>query len=95
MSEPNDTALLSVASAMSDGAGIDWPEEAPASGQDTKVLQELRVLDQIAAFHRAPELPPSTVATTWKVPGAPNQRDDVTGARRIACPSPGTIRIVR
>ncbi|MEO8260158.1 MAG: serine/threonine-protein kinase [Acidobacteriota bacterium] len=55
MSEPDDAALLSVAAAISDGSGIDWPEAAPSEGHDTEVLAELRLLDQIAAFHRSVE----------------------------------------
>ena len=57
MSERNETALLSVAGAISDGAGIDWleVEHTPADGHDTQVLRELRLLDQIAAFHRSSE----------------------------------------
>jgi hypothetical protein len=57
VSERNETALLSVAAAISDGAGIDWleVEHTPADGHDTQVLRELRLLDQIAAFHRSPD----------------------------------------
>jgi eukaryotic-like serine/threonine-protein kinase len=54
VAEPNE-ALLSVAAAISDGEGIDWLEvtHTPAEGHDTAVLRELRLLDQIAAFHRS------------------------------------------
>ena len=55
MPEPRDAALLSVAAAISDGSGIDWleVEHKPAEGHDTEILRELRLLDQIAAFHRS------------------------------------------
>jgi tRNA A-37 threonylcarbamoyl transferase component Bud32 len=60
VAEPNESKLLSVAASISDGAGVDWErvEQKPVDAHETQVLRELRVLDQIAAFHRSPE-PPS------------------------------------
>ena len=64
MPEPNESALLTVAAAISDGAGIDWLEvtHKPADGLDTEVLRELRLIDQIAAFHRSTDPLPSADA---------------------------------
>jgi tRNA A-37 threonylcarbamoyl transferase component Bud32 len=60
VAEPNESKLLSVAASISDGAGVDWErlEQKPVDAHETQVLRELRVLDQIATFHRSPE-PPS------------------------------------
>jgi hypothetical protein len=59
VAEPNESKLLSVAASISDGAGVDWErlEQKPVDAHETQVLRELRVLDQIAAFHRSPEPP--------------------------------------
>jgi hypothetical protein len=57
MPEPNDAALLSVAAAISDGAGIDWPEVEPDDVHDAQVLSELRLLERIASFHRNTDPP--------------------------------------
>jgi serine/threonine-protein kinase len=74
VSEPKEaSALLSVAAAISDGDGIDWLEleHQPAAGHDTEVLRELRLLDQIAAFHRSMEpLPADNVAHGGPVEGS-------------------------
>jgi eukaryotic-like serine/threonine-protein kinase len=60
VAEPSESKLLSVAASISDGAGVDWErvEQKPVDAHETQVLRELRVLDQIAAFHRSPG-PPS------------------------------------
>ena len=59
MAEPNESKLLSVAASISDGAGIDWERagQKPVDARDTQVLRELRLLDQIATFHRSTEPP--------------------------------------
>ena len=59
MAEPSESKLLSVAASISDGAGVDWErvEQKPVDAHETQVLRELRVLDQIAAFHRSPDSP--------------------------------------
>jgi serine/threonine protein kinase len=59
--EPNESALLTVAAAISDGAGIDWREVG--EDHDTEILRELRLLDQIAAFHRSPDPLPAVDAS--------------------------------
>src|SRR4029077_16324589 len=63
--------LLSVAASISDGAGVDWErvEQKPVDAHETQVLRELRVLDQIAAFHRSPEPPPVDPGQDHRAPG--------------------------
>ncbi len=71
MAEPGESKLLSVAASISDGAGVDWErvEQKPVDAHETQVLRELRVLDQIAAFHRSPEPPPVDPGQDHRVPG--------------------------
>jgi tRNA A-37 threonylcarbamoyl transferase component Bud32 len=61
VAEPDESKLLTVAASISDGAGVDWEqvEHQPADAPESQFLRELRLLDQIASFHRSTELPSS------------------------------------
>lgn len=50
---PEDERLLALAGAIGDGAAIDWAavEQQPGTPDTTTVLQQLRILDRIAAVH--------------------------------------------
>lgn len=72
MSAPDDPRLLSVAESISDGAEVDWKErQEPQTEISGRVLRELQVLEQIAAFHRSTEPSGATTAeeTTTAPPG--------------------------
>ena len=63
MAESEETRLLSVAESISEGRHINWDEvSAPTlNPEDTPLLDQLRLLDRIATFHRSTE--PSALPT--------------------------------
>ena len=55
MSESNPDVLDSVAASISDGFAIEWEQVAQQlAGDDDAVLGELKLLERIARFHKAP-----------------------------------------
>ena len=54
MDAPDETRLIQVAASISVGAPVDWAQVAPEQDDDpeTEVLREMRLLEQIANFHR-------------------------------------------
>jgi tRNA A-37 threonylcarbamoyl transferase component Bud32 len=90
VAEPNESKLLSVAASISDGAGVDWEraEQKPVDAHETQVLRELRVLDQIAAFHRSPE-PVSFDAGEDRVPAEGSWPAIDAASHAAGAPDPG------
>ena len=66
MDAPESKRLLWLAGSISEGSRIDWKSAAqePNDAQETGIVRELQVLDQIASFHRSTE--PSGTPTGGK-----------------------------
>jgi len=52
---PDDARLLSIASSISDGTQVNWTQvqDEPSDPHASSILNEMAVLDRIAAFHRS------------------------------------------
>ncbi len=64
MQRDDNGPLLEVAKAVCDGSHVDWDKESAANEQLRRKLDRLRVLEAVAAAHRAPDITDEAKAST-------------------------------